>query len=207
MTAAGKNEHTAADQLRLFIERVERLKEEQKGLQDDVKDVFAEAKASGFDVPTMKSVMKLRKMEPHQRRSGLALIELYMTALGMSDGSLSDAAVAFLEERMGHPPEDEPEVDQSVSPPSPRPVAGGEGAEDAPPPPPPLTVDDARRLGREAAAANKPVTANPFPARDPRRAAWDEEWCKAAGSDGMEIPVFLQPPPKPDEGKGGGGAL
>jgi uncharacterized protein (UPF0335 family) len=50
------------------------------------------------------------------------------------------------------------------------------------------TIDDAREMGRVAAQTGKPVTDNPFPARDPRRAAFDEEWCKAAGSDGMEIP-------------------
>ena len=66
-------------------------------------------------------------------------------------------------------------------------------------------------MGAEAAADGRPVTANPFPARDPRRAAWDEGWCKADGSDGMDIPeAWRRSRPKKGEPKGpaagGGGA-
>lgn len=206
MTEDRKNASPAAEQLRLFIERVERLKEEIKALNEDVRDVYAEAKANGFDAPTMRNVIKLRKMEPSHRHSSLALVELYLTALGMSDGSLSDMAVAFLEERSGRAagevPE-EPEVDQQAAPnKKPKAAAGAVAGEpDVEPDAPPLTVDDARKLGHDAGLAGKPVTTNPFPARDPRRAAWDEEWCKAAGSDGMEIPEFLRAPPKPVDPK------
>lgn len=79
---------------------------------------------------------------------------------------------------------------------------------DAPaePPAPEPSVDDARKMGTEAAAAGAPVTANPFPARDPRRAAWDEAWCQELGSDGMEIPDALKPKPKPKKGKTDGDA-
>jgi uncharacterized protein (UPF0335 family) len=62
------NGTVAADELRLLIERIERVKEEIKGLNDDVRDIYAEAKSRGFDTPAMKSVIKLRKMEPHTRR-------------------------------------------------------------------------------------------------------------------------------------------
>ena len=63
-------------------------------------------------------------------------------------------------------------------------------------------IDDARRLGVEAARAGKAVTANPFPPRDARRAAWDEAWCQELGSDGMDIPEALRPAarkPKADD--------
>jgi uncharacterized protein (UPF0335 family) len=62
------NGTVAADELRLLIERIERLKEEIKGLNDDVSDVYGEAKARGFDTEAMKRVIKLRKMEPNARR-------------------------------------------------------------------------------------------------------------------------------------------
>lgn len=70
-------------------------------------------------------------------------------------------------------------------------------AEDEAPAEPEPTVEDARRLGTEAAARGAPVTSNPFPAFDDRRAAWDEAWCAALGNDGMEIPDALKPTPKP----------
>ena len=57
----------AADQLRLFIERIERLEEEKKGIADDIKDVYAEAKANGYDTKTMRAIVRLRKMETHAR--------------------------------------------------------------------------------------------------------------------------------------------
>jgi uncharacterized protein (UPF0335 family) len=73
----------AADDLRLLIERVERLEEEKKALQDDIKDVYAEAKARGYDTKTMREIVKLRKMEPQARQERDALIETYRAALGM----------------------------------------------------------------------------------------------------------------------------
>ncbi len=73
----------AADQLRLLIERIERLEEEKKGISDDVKDVYGEAKSTGFDVKTIRSIVRLRKMEKHHRDEAAALIETYASALGM----------------------------------------------------------------------------------------------------------------------------
>lgn len=78
------NGEIAADKLRLFIERIERLTEEKKGLAEDVKDVFAEAKGDGFDVPTMKRVIALRKMETHERQEAEALLATYCEALGLT---------------------------------------------------------------------------------------------------------------------------
>jgi len=75
----------AADQLRLLIERIERLEEEKKGGADDIRDVYAEAKATGYDVKTMRAVIRLRKMESHDRQEAEALLATYMAALGMED--------------------------------------------------------------------------------------------------------------------------
>jgi uncharacterized protein (UPF0335 family) len=73
----------AADQLRLFIERVERLEEEKKGMADDIRDVYAEAKANGYDTKTMRAIVRLRRMETHVRQEADALLETYRTALGL----------------------------------------------------------------------------------------------------------------------------
>jgi len=75
--------NVAADQLRLFIERIERLEEEKKGLGDDIKDVYLEAKANGYDVKTMRTIVRLRKMERNARQEAEALLETYKNALGL----------------------------------------------------------------------------------------------------------------------------
>ena len=73
----------AKDQLRAFIERVERLEEEKKALADDIRDVFAEAKGTGFDVKALRAVLKLRKQDVDERREHETILETYMQALGM----------------------------------------------------------------------------------------------------------------------------
>ena len=75
--------NVAADQLRLFIERIERLEEEKKGIADDVRDVYSEAKGSGYDTKTMRAIVRLRRMESHVRQEADALLETYRTALGL----------------------------------------------------------------------------------------------------------------------------
>jgi uncharacterized protein (UPF0335 family) len=74
----------AADQLRLFIERIERLEEEKKGIGDDVRDVYAEAKANGYDPRIMRIVVRLRRMETHTRQEQDAILETYRSALGLA---------------------------------------------------------------------------------------------------------------------------
>jgi uncharacterized protein (UPF0335 family) len=74
----------AADELKLLIERIERLEEEKKGIADDVRDVYAEAKARGYDPKTMRAVVRLRKMEAHSRQEAEALLETYKAALGLA---------------------------------------------------------------------------------------------------------------------------
>ena len=74
----------AADQLRLFIERIERLEEEKKAMADDIRDVYAEAKANGYDTKTMRAIVRLRRLETHVRQEADALLETYRTALGLA---------------------------------------------------------------------------------------------------------------------------
>jgi uncharacterized protein (UPF0335 family) len=73
----------AADELRLLIERIERLEEEKKAMADDIRDVYAEAKARGYDPKTMRTVVRLRKMESHVRQEAEALLDTYKAALGL----------------------------------------------------------------------------------------------------------------------------
>lgn len=74
---------TTDDRLRLLIERVERLEEEKKGIQDDIKDVYAEAKAVGYDAKIMRQIVRLRKMEAHARQEADMLLDTYRAALGI----------------------------------------------------------------------------------------------------------------------------
>ena len=74
----------AADELRLLIERIERLEEEKKALADDVKDVYAEAKSRGYDTKTMRAIVRLRRMENHVRQEAEALLDTYKAALGLA---------------------------------------------------------------------------------------------------------------------------
>lgn len=73
----------AADRLRSIIERVERLEEERKALAADIKDVFTEAKSAGFDVRTVKQIIRLRKQEPAEIEEQETLLDIYRRALGM----------------------------------------------------------------------------------------------------------------------------
>jgi uncharacterized protein (UPF0335 family) len=74
----------AADELRLLIERVERLEEEKKGIADDIRDVYSEGKSRGYDAKIMRQIVRLRKMETHDRQEMEAILELYKTALGLN---------------------------------------------------------------------------------------------------------------------------
>jgi uncharacterized protein (UPF0335 family) len=80
MTTVG---NVAADQLRSYIERIERLEEEKQGIASDIRDVFAEAKGSGYDTKAMRQLLKLRKMEAHERDEQEHMLDVYKRALGM----------------------------------------------------------------------------------------------------------------------------
>ncbi len=71
------------DRLRLLIERVERLEEEKKGTADDIRDVYAEAKAVGYDAKIMRQIVRLRKMKPDDRSEQEMILDTYKNALGM----------------------------------------------------------------------------------------------------------------------------
>ncbi|OWK32267.1 DUF2312 domain-containing protein [Sphingomonas mucosissima] len=73
----------AAEELRLLIERAERLEEEKKGIGDDIKDVFAEAKSRGYDPKQIKRIMSIRKKRREEYQEEEATLEVYMQALGM----------------------------------------------------------------------------------------------------------------------------
>jgi uncharacterized protein (UPF0335 family) len=73
----------AKDQLKAFIERIERLEEEKKAIADDIKDVFAEAKGNGFDVKALRTVLKIRKQDKDERSEQEAIVDTYLQALGM----------------------------------------------------------------------------------------------------------------------------
>jgi len=73
----------AKDQLKAFVERIEKLEEEKKAISDDIRDVYAEAKGNGFDVKALRAIVRLRKMEPTERQEQDAILETYMHALGM----------------------------------------------------------------------------------------------------------------------------
>jgi uncharacterized protein (UPF0335 family) len=90
MTGPGHNSgettarNTAADdRLRLLIERIERLEEEKKGIADDIRDVYAEAKAVGYDARIMRQIVRLRKMKPDDRSEMEMLLDTYKSAVGM----------------------------------------------------------------------------------------------------------------------------
>ena len=72
-----------ADKLRLFIERIERLEEEKKGISVDIKDVYSEVKGKGYDTKIVKQIVKLRKMEKDARDEADALLDTYRAALGL----------------------------------------------------------------------------------------------------------------------------
>jgi uncharacterized protein (UPF0335 family) len=75
----------AQNQLRQFVEQIERLEEEKKAIADDIRDKFAEAKAVGFDVKALRQVLRLRKKSQSDRQEEEAILETYLHALGMLD--------------------------------------------------------------------------------------------------------------------------
>ena len=77
------NEAIAVGQLRSFVDRIERLEEEKKTISGDIKEVYAELKGSGFDSKAVRTIIRLRKKEDHERQDEEAMIQLYKDALGM----------------------------------------------------------------------------------------------------------------------------
>ena len=87
-TASAENEKPATrfakDQLKAFVERIERLEEEKKATSDDIRDVYAEAKGTGFDTKALRSIVRLRKLGTDERRERQEVLDTYLHALGMA---------------------------------------------------------------------------------------------------------------------------
>lgn len=73
----------AKDHLKAFVDRIERLEEEKKGIADDIKDIYGEAKSMGFDVKALRAIIRMRKEDSDDRKEHEAILETYMLALGM----------------------------------------------------------------------------------------------------------------------------
>lgn len=85
---------SAQNQLRQFVEQIERLEEEKKALADDIRDKYAEAKAVGFDVKALRQIVRLRKKSTEERQEEESILEVYLHALGM----LNDAPTPVFED-------------------------------------------------------------------------------------------------------------
>lgn len=77
------NDGVAGEELKQFVERIERLEEEKKGISDDIKEVFAELKGRGFDVKIVRKIVQIRRQDASERQEQEAILELYLQALGM----------------------------------------------------------------------------------------------------------------------------
>ncbi len=88
-TAAAEKEQAATrfakDQLKAIIERIERLEEEKKATSDDIRDVYAEAKGTGFDTKALRTIVRLRKLDTDERREQQEVLDTYLHALGMAN--------------------------------------------------------------------------------------------------------------------------
>lgn len=80
---AATTESVAKDQLRAFVERIERMEEEKKAISDDIREIYSEAKGNGFDTKVLRMIIKIRKRDASERMEQEALLDLYMAALGM----------------------------------------------------------------------------------------------------------------------------
>ena len=89
-TAAAEKEQPAThrfakDQLKAFVERIERLEDEKKATSDDIRDVYAEAKGTGFDTKALRTIVRLRKLDTNERREQQEVLDTYLHALGMAN--------------------------------------------------------------------------------------------------------------------------
>ena len=84
------NESVAQDQLRAFVERIERMEEEKKAIADDIKEIYAEAKGNGFDTKVLRQVIRIRKQDRSERLEQEAILDLYLAALGMQAAPRED---------------------------------------------------------------------------------------------------------------------
>lgn len=100
--------HNTSVALLRFVERVERLEEEKSVLADDIKEVYGEAKGEGFDAPTMRRLIRLRKMDPEARAEQEALLETYEAALDEAELNHGEKPTLRVGLRLNQPPTEEP---------------------------------------------------------------------------------------------------
>lgn len=84
MSEASIGHNVAKEKIKAIIERVERLEDEKKGIADDIKDIYSEAKGNGFDVKALRTIVRMRKQDADERAEQEAILEAYMHALGMA---------------------------------------------------------------------------------------------------------------------------
>ena len=83
LSPEGAKVNFGKDQLKAFVERIERLEEEKKAISDDIRDVYAESKGNGFDVKALRAVVRLRKQDANERQEQQLILDTYLNALGM----------------------------------------------------------------------------------------------------------------------------
>lgn len=213
MSRFGTQSHPSERLVRL-VQALEHLAQVKADAAERLTEAFEAAQTKGFDTTTLKVVLKLRKLSPGQRQERRALEAIYMAALGMLEGeALPEAARRRLDGQATKPapaPAPTPPADGKSAAAEPRPSDPPAPSRIEPQPPLPLkTADEARAEGAEAATAGKRIYDNPYPAGDPCRAAWDEGWCAARKSHGMEPPAAYQrrtepAPPKEEKTDGAG---
>jgi uncharacterized protein (UPF0335 family) len=84
------SDSVAQDQLKAFVERIERMEEEKKAIADDIREIYAEAKGNGFDIKVLRQVVKIRKQDHSERMEQEAILDLYLAALGMQAAPSED---------------------------------------------------------------------------------------------------------------------
>lgn len=188
--------------LQLLVDEVEALEAEKAAIVAEIAEKMKAAAKRGFSKKMIKNVLRRRKMTPEAREEEDALTQIYEGALGMLDGTpLGEAALRRLSEERKRRQEEGDDDDVEL------PFDGGEHApapgDDEIVPAEPVvedSEDEARAKGAAAAQAGEPVLANPYAPRTKQRGWWDEAWCQASGSDGMDIPEAWRPTPKPKKG-------
>lgn len=197
----------ASQDLRSIVDRIVALdieaKQSAKEYSDAVDDLYDEADAKGYDKKALKIAVRRRHESPEQRQKRLeteTLAEIYSAAIGdLSGKPLDDLTRRRIDEQMreqerqrnGDPvEEDQPQTEMP--------------SEAVEPAAPPETADEAKEKGREARRANMRIVDNPYHSTSPLRSAWDEGWCEADGSDGMEVPAAWKRAKPPEEEKPGG---
>lgn len=110
MTDDDRRNSVAADQIRAFVERIERMEEEKRAIADDIKEIYAEAKGTGFDTKVLRKIVAIRKMDHADRMEQEALLDMYLSALGMQ----SSFDFAQTEQPAGEPEETGKPLSQSA---------------------------------------------------------------------------------------------